>query len=305
MKSDAVDCWIGHWLKIQKKNKCPLVLKNGSDSKSNKQANPITVSWRRWNKGKDQYIDSDDTDDEAAANDETTDEANNDGSNGDEHGTCPNSAGKSRKGATTAKDVQGTHHNIADKSRKASTTAKGNPIIVSRQKRNKGKGQYIECDDSEDEASANNEMADEANDGGSNVNGHGTRPNAAGKNRKGASTARDTQGTRHDHVEEGEEDRAISRNADGARFDSTDKVNNGGSSTNGLPPSPRSVATNCQSCRDFLHLLSGNWNYQKLLLLLRAAEVCDSLLACALSKPFPEGRPVQGNATSIGNVEVQ
>ena len=218
MKSDAVNSWIGHWLKIQKKNKHPLVLKNGSDSKSDKRANPITVSWRR---------------------------------------------------------------------------------------RNKGKGQYIECDDSEDEASANNEMADEANDGGSNVNGHGTRPNAAGKNGKGASTARDTQGTRHDCVEEGKEDRAISRNADGARSDSTDKVNNGGSSTNGLPPSPSSVATNRQSHRDFLHSLSDNRNYQKLLLLLHAAEVCDSILACALSKPFPEGRPVQGNTTSMGNVEVQ
>ena len=79
MKSDVVDCWIGHWLKIQKKNKHPLVLKNGSDSKSDKRANPITVSWRRWNKGKDRYIDSDDTDDEAAANDETTDEADDNG----------------------------------------------------------------------------------------------------------------------------------------------------------------------------------------------------------------------------------
>jgi hypothetical protein len=201
--------------------------------------------------------------------------------------------------------VQGTHHNVADKSRKASTTAKGNPIIVSRRKWNKGKGQYIERDDSEDEASANNEMADEANDGGSNVNGHGTCPNAAGKNGKSASTARDTQGIRHDHVEEGEEDRAISRNADGTRSDSTDKVKNGGSSTNGLPASPSSVATNHQSHRDFLHSLSDDRNYQKLLLLLCAAEVCDSILVCAPSKPFPEGRPVQGNATSMGNVEVQ
>ena len=284
-----MDCWIGHWLKIQKKNKRPLVLKNRLDSKSDKRANPITVSRQRWNKGKDRHIDSDDTDDEAAANNETTDEANDDGSNGDEHGTCPNSAGKSGKGAATAKDVQGTHHNVADKSRKASMTAKGNPIIVSRQKQNKGKGQYIEHDDLEDEASANNEMADEANDGGSNVDGHGTPPNAAGKNRKGASTARDTQGTCHNYVKEGGEDRAISRNADGAQSGSTDKVNNGGSSTNGLPPSPSSVATNCQSYRDFLRSLSDNRNYQKLLLLLRAAEVCDSILACALSKPFPEG----------------
>ena len=144
MKSDTMDCWIGHWLKIQKKNKRPLVLKNGLDSKSDKRANPITVSWQRRNKGKDRYIDSDDADDEAAANNETTDEADDDGSNGDEHGTCPNIAGKSGKGSATAKDVQGTHHNVADKSRKASATAKGNPIILPRRKRNKGKSQYIE-----------------------------------------------------------------------------------------------------------------------------------------------------------------
>jgi hypothetical protein len=305
MKSDAVDSWIGHWLKIQKKNKRPLVLKNRSDSTSDKRANPITVPRRRRNKRKDRYIDSDDTDDEAAANDETTDEADDDGSNGDEHGTRPNGAGKSGKGVATAKDVQGTRHNGADKRRKASATAKGNPIIVSRRKRNKGKGRYIERDDSEDEASPNNETADEANNGGSIVDGHGTHPNGAGKSGKGASTARDTQGTRHDHVEEGGEDRATARNADGARSDSANKVNDGGTNTNGLPPSPSSAATNRQSRRDFLRSLSDDHNYQKLLLLLRAAEVCNSIFSCALSKPFPEGRPVQGNATSMGNVEVR
>jgi hypothetical protein len=108
MKSDAVDSWIGHWLKIQKKNKRPLVLKSGSDSTSDKRANPIKVSRRRRNKRKDRYIDSDDTDDEAASNDETTDEADDDGLNGDEHGTRPKGAGKSGKGAATATDVQGT-----------------------------------------------------------------------------------------------------------------------------------------------------------------------------------------------------
>jgi hypothetical protein len=209
------------------------------------------------------------------------------------------------KGAATARDIQGTHHNSADKSRKASATAKGNLIIVSRQKQNKGKGQYIEHDNLEDEASTNNETADEANNGGSNVDGHGTRPNGAGKRGKGASTARGTQGTHHDCVEEGREDRAIARNADGARSDSTDKVNDGVTNTNGLPPSPSSVATNHQSRRDFLCLLSNDRNYQKLLLLLCAAEVCNSILACALFKPFPEGQPVQGNATSMDNVEVQ
>jgi hypothetical protein len=31
MKSDGVDAWLQHWLKLQKWNKCPLVLKDGSD----------------------------------------------------------------------------------------------------------------------------------------------------------------------------------------------------------------------------------------------------------------------------------
>ena len=31
MKSEAVDCWIKHWLRLQNKGKRPLVLKNASD----------------------------------------------------------------------------------------------------------------------------------------------------------------------------------------------------------------------------------------------------------------------------------
>ena len=30
MKSDATDCWLNHWLQLQKKGKWPLVLKDGS-----------------------------------------------------------------------------------------------------------------------------------------------------------------------------------------------------------------------------------------------------------------------------------
>ena len=30
MKSDAIDCWLNHWLQLQKKGKQPLVLKDGS-----------------------------------------------------------------------------------------------------------------------------------------------------------------------------------------------------------------------------------------------------------------------------------
>ena len=31
MKSDGVNAWLRHWLKLQKRNKCPLILKDSSD----------------------------------------------------------------------------------------------------------------------------------------------------------------------------------------------------------------------------------------------------------------------------------
>lgn len=67
MKTDAVDAWLKHWLKLQKKNKRPLVLRGPADgtpevpSKSKKSKN---VSKQKAGKGKARYIDSDDSDDE-------------------------------------------------------------------------------------------------------------------------------------------------------------------------------------------------------------------------------------------------
>jgi len=64
MKSDGVDAWLQHWLKFQKRNKRPLVLKDMSDAI---QSNPTTTS-----KGKGKAkapkapsIDDDNSDDEA------------------------------------------------------------------------------------------------------------------------------------------------------------------------------------------------------------------------------------------------
>ena len=55
MKSDAIDCWLNHWLQLQTKGKWPLVLKDKS-GKLSKHLPAMTVKW----KGKQiaQYVDS-------------------------------------------------------------------------------------------------------------------------------------------------------------------------------------------------------------------------------------------------------
>jgi len=62
MKSDAIDAWLQHWLKIQKKGKRPLVLKDGSEKASDQDANknPKVVDRRTSKKSKDGYIEPDD-----------------------------------------------------------------------------------------------------------------------------------------------------------------------------------------------------------------------------------------------------
>jgi hypothetical protein len=44
MKSDGVNAWLKHWLKLQKCNKCPLILKDGSDEAP---PNPTSSSKRK------------------------------------------------------------------------------------------------------------------------------------------------------------------------------------------------------------------------------------------------------------------
>ena len=54
-KSDAIDCWLNHWLQLQKKGKQPLVLKDGSGRLS--EHLPVMTTKQ---KGKliTQYVDS-------------------------------------------------------------------------------------------------------------------------------------------------------------------------------------------------------------------------------------------------------
>jgi hypothetical protein len=63
MKSDGVDAWLKHWLKLQKKNKRPLVLKGPADRTPEVVPKSNNVSKRKAGKGKARYIDSDDSDD--------------------------------------------------------------------------------------------------------------------------------------------------------------------------------------------------------------------------------------------------
>jgi hypothetical protein len=104
MRSDAVDAWLGHWLKIQKKNKRPLVLINPSDRASDKQANPTTMSKEKQRKGKGRYVDGDDSSNEDITDDDIVD--GEDGrSNADAPGTRPHRTKKSSGGMANGEVV--------------------------------------------------------------------------------------------------------------------------------------------------------------------------------------------------------
>jgi len=63
MKSNAVNCWLQHWLKLQQKNKRPLVLKDSLDKPSDTGPTPTIVSKRKGKRSKALYVESDDVDD--------------------------------------------------------------------------------------------------------------------------------------------------------------------------------------------------------------------------------------------------
>ena len=79
MKSNGVDAWLQHWLKLQKRNKRPLVLKDGSDKI---HPNPTASSKQKAKASKAQLTNNDDSDDEDIEdnnNDKSdTDDARND-----------------------------------------------------------------------------------------------------------------------------------------------------------------------------------------------------------------------------------
>jgi hypothetical protein len=96
MKSDAVDAWLQHWLKLQKKKKRPLELKDPSHKSSGALPTTTAVSRRKVKGSKDRYVESDDSNDE-----ENFDEAGEGGSNEDPSNTT-NPGGQHSDGNTQA-----------------------------------------------------------------------------------------------------------------------------------------------------------------------------------------------------------
>jgi hypothetical protein len=109
MKSDAVDVWLWHWLKLQKRDKCPLVSKGTADKISDPRSTKANVSKRKGKKGKGRYIDSNDTEgevrsdysgmdrDESTTSDPQTGQGNEAGADAMVLPPSPNSAAYNRK----------------------------------------------------------------------------------------------------------------------------------------------------------------------------------------------------------------
>ena len=68
MKSDGVDAWLRHWLKLQKKGRRPLVLKDPTDKSSEPHPKSRIVTKRKASQGKARYIESDESDDQDKGN---------------------------------------------------------------------------------------------------------------------------------------------------------------------------------------------------------------------------------------------
>src|ERR1700683_2597129 len=68
MKLVGIDAWLRHWLKLQKKGRHPLVLKDPMNKSSELNLKSRTVSKRKASQGKAQYIESDDSDNQDTGN---------------------------------------------------------------------------------------------------------------------------------------------------------------------------------------------------------------------------------------------
>src|ERR1700683_2240062 len=68
MKSVGIDAWLQHWLKLQKKSRRPLVLKNPMDKSSELNPKSRTVTKQKASQGKARYIESDDSDNQDTSN---------------------------------------------------------------------------------------------------------------------------------------------------------------------------------------------------------------------------------------------
>jgi len=119
MKSDGVDAWLWHWLKLQKRNKHPLVLKHGSDEA---HPNPTSSSKRKAKASKSRVPDNNDSDggdieetendqsDEEDIEDDTNDQSNQ----GDIPEDKNDQSDNTHDGANTAKVLPPTPLSASD-----------------------------------------------------------------------------------------------------------------------------------------------------------------------------------------------
>ena len=68
MKSDGVDAWLRHWLKLQKKGQCPLVLRDPTDRSSECIPKSKAAMKRKASQGKARYIEPDESDNQDIGN---------------------------------------------------------------------------------------------------------------------------------------------------------------------------------------------------------------------------------------------
>jgi hypothetical protein len=96
MKSDAIDSWLRHWLKLQKKHKHPLVLRDTSDKQYEWCSNPTIVSKRKVEKSKAQYIQSDSSEDEAPEAKDNNGHLNVDNPDNNTNNACTSKGGETQ-----------------------------------------------------------------------------------------------------------------------------------------------------------------------------------------------------------------
>lgn len=75
MKSDGIDAWLRHWLKLQRKGRHPLVLRDPTDRLSEHIPKSKAVTKQKASQGKVRYIESDESDDQDIGNKSESEES--------------------------------------------------------------------------------------------------------------------------------------------------------------------------------------------------------------------------------------
>ena len=109
MKSDGVDAWLKHWLKLQKKNKCPLVLKRLLDEILDTSSTSASGLKLKGKKGKAQYVEPDDP-----TNEEMDHPSDNSGVKGDESENSGRPSNTDKAMTTNVAELPPTPYSVSD-----------------------------------------------------------------------------------------------------------------------------------------------------------------------------------------------